>query len=82
MFIVIVIQSSDIPISKRIGTLAVAGFRIMDLVIIIPYNPILMYITTLVYITRSQMLMRTKKRISSRRKKLIRITNIGSIRIL
>ena len=69
-------------INKRIDTLAGVAFRTLDLVIIIPYNPILMYITTLVYITRSQMLMRTKKRISSRRKKLIMITNIGSIRIL
>ena len=69
-------------INKRIDTLAGVAFRTLDLVIIIPCNPILMYITTLVYITRNQIMMRTKKRISSRRKKLIRITNIGSIRIL
>ena len=81
LIIVILIRSLDIPISKRIDTLAVVDFTTLDLVIIIPCN----HITTLMCITRSQMKIRTKKsirNIKSRRKKLIKNTNIGSTHIL
>ena len=83
ILIVIVIRSSTIPINKRIDTLAVEDFKILDLVIIIPYTPTLMYITIRMCITRKQIKRRTRKNIKSKRKKLIKnTTNIGSTHIL